>query len=59
MVSTLGFYCHGADSIRGWGTEILQALQHSSKKKRPKKKNTKTKRERETKEITELNFKTL
>ena len=34
MVWTLGFHCLGLCSIPGWGTEILQALQHNQKKKR-------------------------
>jgi len=29
VVRILGFHCHGPGSIPGWGTEILQAVQHS------------------------------
>ena len=30
------FHCHGLDSIPGWGTEILQAVQQSREKKKSK-----------------------
>ena len=33
VVRILGFYCCGLDSVSGWGTEILQILQHGQKKK--------------------------
>ena len=34
MVRIPGDHCHGPNSVPGWGTEILQAVQHSEKKKR-------------------------
>ena len=34
MVRIPGDHCHGPNSVPGWGTEILQAVQHSEKKKK-------------------------
>ena len=37
VVRILGFHYHGPGSIPGWETEILQAVQHSKKKEKTKK----------------------
>ena len=34
VVRILGFHYHGPGSIPGWETEILQAVQHSKKKRK-------------------------
>ena len=34
MVRIPSDHCHGPNSVPGWGTEILQAVQHSEKKKK-------------------------
>ena len=39
MLRILGFCCCGLDSVPGWGTEILQVMQHSQKKKKKKERN--------------------
>ena len=36
MVRTSGDHCHGPNSVPDCGTEILQAVQHSKKKKKRK-----------------------
>ena len=36
MVRTSGAHCHGPNSVPDCGTEILQAVQHSKKKKKKK-----------------------
>ena len=38
VVRIPGIHCQGPGSVPGWGTEILQAVQHSWKKKKKKKK---------------------
>ena len=38
MVRIWGIHCRDPGSILGWGTEILQAVQHGQKKKKEKEK---------------------